>query len=77
MRKVFKIEPGDVVWVMHNNIAVQGTVRKIWYSTFYSHTDFETVNEAESYYVYSGDIKLGIYNLDEMFKTKEDLLKSL
>ena len=40
MKKEFDINPGDSVWVMHDNIAVLGTVGKIWYKKFINPSDF-------------------------------------
>ena len=77
MKKEFDINPGDSVWVMHDNIAVLGTVGKTWYKKFINPSDFETVEEAEIYSIYSGTNKIGEYSPNEVFKTKEDLLKSL
>ena len=77
MKKVFDIKPGDTVWVMHNNIAVSGTVVKIWYTKFISPVDYETIGENELYYVSANGKKIGDYTRKEIFNTKEDLLKSL
>ena len=77
MKKVFDIKPGDQVWIMCNNIAEQVTVSKIWYSTFINILNYETVEENLYYYLVSNGTLLGNYSPDQIFKTKEDLLKSL
>lgn len=77
MKKVFEIKPGDPVWVMHNNIAVMGTIGKVWYKKYINHSDFETIEETQMYTVNYGQNKIGEYSPNEVFKTKEDLLKSL
>ena len=77
MEKSFDYNIGDEVWVIHDNFPIKGKILKIWYTKFISYTDFETVHESELYYVYYQDRKLGQYTLKEMFKTKQDLLKSL
>ena len=77
MKKVFDIKPGDQVWIMCNNIAEQVTVSKIWYSKFINILNYETVEESLYYYLVSNGTLLGNYSPDQIFKTKEDLLKSL
>jgi hypothetical protein len=77
MKKEFDIKPGDRVWIMCNNIAEQVTVSKIWYSKFINILNYETVEESLYYYLVSNGTLLGNYSPNQIFKTKEDLLKSL
>ena len=39
--------------------------------------DYETISESESYYVSANERNIGSYELKDLFKTKEELLKSL
>lgn len=77
MEKSFEYNIGDNVWVMYDNFPIEGKIVKIWYTKFISYTDYETIHESELYTVYYQDRKLGQYTLNEMFKIKQDLLKSL
>ena len=77
MEKVFELNIGDEVWVMHDNFPAQGTIKKIWYTKFISNVDFESIVESEFYTVYNQDRKIGQYALNEIFRSKEDLIKSL
>lgn len=77
MKKEFKKKIGDEVWVMHNNFPIKGIIGKLWYIKFIGYTDFEKVNESELYTVFYMDRILANYTIDELYDSKEDLLKSL
>ena len=77
MEKVFDFNVGDPVWIMHNNIAVQGTIKSMWYTEFISPVDCETIVRAESYAVNLNNSLVTGIDRDQIFKTKEDLKKSL
>ena len=77
MEKIFNVNLGDDVWVMNDNIAETGKVTKIWYTKFISPADYKTICENEIYYVSFNGTKIGTFGTNEIFKTKQDLLKSL
>lgn len=77
MVKKFAFNVGDPVWVMHNNVAVQGIINAMWYTEFISPTNFEDIVRAESYSVdINGSIFSG-FDCNHIFKTKDELKKSL
>ena len=51
MKKVFDIEPGDIVWFMYEDKPTIGTVEKVWSNTFIDPVDCEFVCDAEKYFV--------------------------
>lgn len=77
MEKEFTFSVGDQVWLMHMNAAVCGRVEKLFYYKGISCVDFETITEKESCYVSFNGKSIGSFELKDLFKTKEELLKSL
>lgn len=77
MEKTFVFKPGDPVWLMHNNGVVCGRIVKMTFTKAISCVDYETISESESYYVSANERNIGSYELKDLFKTKEELLKSL
>ena len=78
MEKTFDIAVGSTVWLMHKNRAVTGTVTKAWYTKFISPVNFETIVESEWYTVCDQDNKkIDSFRKEDLFLSKEDLLKSL
>ena len=76
MVKEFDFKIGDPVWIMHNNIAIVGKIKAMWYTEFLSPVNCELV-KAESYAIdVNGSLVTGL-GRDQIFKTKEDLKKSL
>ena len=47
MKKVFDIEPGDIVWFMYEDKPTIGTVEKVWSNTFIDPVDCESVCDSE------------------------------
>lgn len=74
---VFDFKPGDHVWLMSDGKAVCGIVTKLWYSQFISPVDFEEIKGNKLYYVQVGSHSAESHTGNELFKTKEDLIKSL
>ena len=78
MKKVFGINVGDGVWLMHGNRAVSAIVTKIRYSKFVSSIDYKTIVESELYSVSVDDKQLyDSFRKEQLFPTKTDLIKSL
>lgn len=77
MVKKFAFNIGDLVWFMHNNIAMSGSISKMFYKESINPVDFESVIKVESYTVSVGDRVIDTYDKDKLFNTKEELLKSL
>lgn len=77
MVKEFEFEIGDKVWIMHNNIAIQGIIKHMWYTMFLSPVDYEEIVEAETYGLDVNGTYVSSIGIKQIFKTKEDLLKSL
>lgn len=75
---VFNI--GDEVWFIQANKVRHGVIKKIRYIKFLSPSSYD-VEESETYYIET-DL-YNVYNsylnisLDNLFRTKEDLLNSL
>lgn len=77
MEKTFEFNIGDPVWIMHNNIAVVGKIKTMWYTKFLSPVNYDDICEAESYGLdVNGTLVTGI-EPKQMFRDKKDLLKSL
>ena len=76
MVKEFDFKIGDPVWIMHDNIAVQGKIKRMWYTEFLSPVNCELV-KAESYAVDINGAVVTIVDRNQIFNTKEDLKKSL
>ena len=77
MEKEFAFNPGDKVWLMHDNGVVCGSIAKMFYVKNVSCVDFETVSDNERYYVSLNGKSIGDYGKKDLFETKEDLIKSL
>lgn len=77
MEKEFERKPGDMVWVMHENKAVCGRIKSIFFCHGISCVDFRTICENEEYTVFVGDKSIGSFKLKDMFSTKEELIESL
>lgn len=78
MKKTFDFNINDKVWLMHDNEAVIGVITKMIYKKSISCSDFESLSEVENYILYTeGNKQLGEHNRKELFRTKEDLIKSL
>ena len=77
MEKEFAFGIGDQVWLMHKNAAVCGVVEKLFYYKGISCVDFETITEKESCHVSVDGKSIGSFELKDLFKKKEDLLKAL
>lgn len=77
MVKNFEFNIGDAVWIMHNNIAITGKIKRMWYTEFISPVNCEDIVKAETYTVdVTGTIVSGL-DRNQIFKTKEELKKSL
>ena len=77
MEKEFDFNVGDPVWIMHNNIAVQGTIKSMWYTEFISPVNCDLV-QAESYAIeLNGSLVTGGVDRNQIFTSKEYLIKSL
>jgi hypothetical protein len=78
MKKIFDINVGDQVWLMHGNSAVCATVTKARYTKFISCVDYESIVESEAYSVSVNDKPLyESYKKEQLFPTKADLINSL
>lgn len=76
MEKEFDFNVGDPVWIMHNNIAVQGTIKTMWYTEFISPVNCDLV-QAESYVIDLNGSLVGGVDRNQIFTSKKDLIKSL
>jgi len=77
MEKEFVFNIGDVVWLMHDNAAVCGSIAKMFYVKNVSCVDFETISTNEKYYVSVNGKIVDSFDAKKLFRTKEELLKSL
>lgn len=78
MKKIFDINVGDQVWLMHNNAAICATVTNAFYTKFISCLDFETIKESESYRLSANGKPLyESYQKEQLFPSKADLINSL
>lgn len=77
MEKIFEFNIGDPVWIMHNNIAVVGKIKTMWYTKFLSPVNYEEIVEAESYSLDVNGTSVTGVERKQMFRDKKDLLKSL
>ena len=78
MEMTFDIAVGQEVWLMHKDRAVRGTVTKVWHTKFISPTNFTSIIESEWYTVCNQDKKkIDSFRKEDLFLSKEDLLKSL
>lgn len=77
MEKEFERKSGDMVWVMHENKAVCGCIKSIFFCQGISCVDFRTIDGNEEYTVFVGDKSIGSFKLKDIFSTKEELIESL
>jgi len=78
MKKIFDINVGDHVWIMHNNTAICATVTHAFYTKFRSCIDFKSIKEAESYRLSANGKPLyESYQKEQLFPSKADLINSL
>ena len=77
MEKEFERKPGDMVWVMHENKAVCGRIKSIFFCHGISCVNYTDLLENEEYAVYADEKSIGTFRLEQMFSTKEELIESL
>ena len=77
MEKEFAFNLGDKVWLMHENSVACGTIEKMFYVRNTSCVNFETISDNERYYVSISGKRALDFDKRALFKTKEDLIKSL
>ena len=77
MEKEFVFNPGDQVWLMHENRAVCGSIEKLFYVTTISCVNYTSISDNERYDVALGGRSLSGLEPKKLFRTKEDLLNSL
>lgn len=77
MKKVFDIEPMDLVWFMYEDKPTAGIVEKVWSNTFIDPVDCESICEAEKYFVKIKDNVICTFEKKDLFRDKEELKKSL
>ena len=77
MKKVFDIEPMDLVWFMYEDKPTAGIVEKVWSNTFIDHVDCESVCDSEKYFVKIKDNTICTFEKKDLFRDKEELKKSL
>lgn len=77
MKKIFDIKPGDMVWFMYEDKPTLGTVEKVWSNTFINPVDYESVCDAEKYFVKIKDNVICTFDKKDLFRDKEELKKSL
>ena len=77
MKKVFDIEPMDLVWFMYEDKPAFGIVEKVWSNTFIDPVDCESVCDSEKYFVKIKDNTICTFEKKDLFRDKEELKKSL
>ena len=77
MKKVFDIEPMDLVWFMYEDKPTSGIVEKVWSNTFIDPVDCESVCDSEKYFVKIKDNTICTFERKDLFRDKEELKKSL
>lgn len=77
MKKVFDIEPMDLVWFMFEDKPTFGTVEKVWLNTFIDSVDCESICDAEKYFVKVKEELICTFEKKDLFRDKEELKKSL
>ena len=77
MKKVFDIEPMDLVWFMYEDKPTTGIVEKVWSNTFIDPVDCESVCDSENYFVKIKDNTICTFEKKDLFRDKEELKKSL
>lgn len=69
---------GDEVWFMYNNKALSGTIKDIMINSFKSICGEYEVKTKESYNIHISSLdEIISYSSDIVFKSKEELIKSL
>lgn len=77
MKKIFDINPGDMVWFMYEDKPTIGFVEKVWSNTFIDPVDCEAVCDSEKYFVKINDNVIDTYEKKDLFVDKQSLIKSL
>ena len=77
MKKVFDIEPGDIVCFMYEDKPTFGIVEKVWSNTFIDPVDCESICDAEKYFVKVKEELICTFEKKDLFRDKEELKKSL
>ena len=77
MKKVFDIEPMDLVWFMYEDKPTTGIVEKVWSNNFIDPVDCESVCDSEKYFVKIKDNTICTFEKKDLFRDKEELKKSL
>lgn len=77
MKKVFDIEPMDLVWFMYEDKPTVGIVEKVWSNTFIDPVNCESVCDSEKYFVKIKDNTICTFEKKDLFRDKEELKKSL
>ena len=77
MKITFSKNINDHIWLMRNNKPTEGVISKALFNHFRSCVDYETIISAERYQVSFIDNKSDVYDLGDIFDTKDDLIKSL
>jgi len=77
MEKEFDRTPGDSVWVMHNNKAVCGIIKRVFFCHGIDCVNFSDIITNEEYEVYADEKSIGMFKLKEMFSSKAELINSL
>ena len=76
MKKVFDIEPMDLVWFMYEDKPTAGIVEKVWSNTFIDPVDCDRIVESVWYYIII-DKKVESFRRESLYPSKEELIKSL
>ena len=76
MKKVFDIEPMDLVWFMYEDKPTTGIVEKVWSNTFIDPVDCDRIVESVWYYIII-DKKVESFRRESLYPSKEELIKSL
>ena len=77
MKKVFDIEPGDIVCFMYEDKPTFGTIEKVWSNTFIDPVDCESICDVEKYFVKVKEELICTFEKKDLFRDKEELKKSL
>ena len=77
MKKVFDIEPMDLVWFMYEDKPTAGIVEKVWSNTFIDPVDCESICDVEKYFVKVKEELICTFEKKDLFRDKEELKKSL
>ena len=77
MKKVFDIEPMDLVWFMYEDKPTAGIVEKVWSNTFIDPVNCGSVCDTEKYFVKIKDNTICTFEKKDLFRDKEELKKSL